>query len=355
MGEQMTDDPRVATPTGETFLWSVLDAAADGVLVVDGEGRIRLANAEIEDLFGVRRRDLVDQPVEMLIPEDLRDRHVRHRAGYAQDPHGRPMGAGLDLRGRRADGSEIWVEVSLSPVRDGGRLYTVVIVRDVSARVDAERQLRESEQALGDAERFLAVAEDRERIARDLHDTVIQRLFAAGLELNGVAATAEGGTRERIEGVIDELDTVIREIRTSIFSLQGVERSSHGVRGQILDVLTAEGAALGIEPRLELDGAIEGVDDAIVTNLLPTLREALSNVARHARAREVRVVVAVSDDVTLTVLDDGVGVPREVLGGRGTGNMRSRAESLGGSCTLTNRDRGGARLHWCVPAARSAD
>jgi signal transduction histidine kinase len=114
-------------------------------------------------------------------------------------------------------------------------------------------------------------------------------------------------------------------------------------------VVTDATDGLGFEPRLQFDGPIETMDAHVADHLIPVLREALSNIAHHAHADHVRVAVTVSNDVTLTVSDNGVGVPAEVLGGRGLNNMRERARSLGGESTIGVEPSGGSLLTWRVP------
>ena len=197
----------------------------------------------------------------------------------------------------------------------------------------------------------MALAEERERIARDLHDTVIQRLFAEGLGLQ--AAMAGVGdpqeTRARLESAVDGLDETIKELRMAVFSLQGASLAPGGLRGRLLQVVREATNGLGFEPRLQFDGAIETMDARIADHLVPVVREALSNVAHHAVAGHVRVSVSVTDDVTLTVSDDGIGVPAEVLGGRGLTNMAARARDLGGDFTISPQPSGGSLLTWRVP------
>jgi signal transduction histidine kinase len=218
-----------------------------------------------------------------------------------------------------------------------------------------EAELRHKQDALRDTQQALAVTEDRERIARDLHDTVIQRLFAEGLGLQA----ALGGvgdpqrTRARLELAIDGLDQTIRELRMAVFSLQGAASAPGGLRGRVLQVVTGATDGLGFEPRLQFDGPIETIDDRIAEQLLPVLREALSNIARHAHAKKVRVAVTVADNVTLTVADDGVGVPVEVLGGRGLNNLAERARTLGGNLAIDPQPTGGSLLTWSVPVRSS--
>jgi PAS domain S-box-containing protein len=251
------------------------------------------------------------------------------------------------------DGSEVHVEKTLHsapPGRDGNRLV-ITLARDITARLAADAALRDNQNSLREAEQVLAVSEDRERIARDLHDTVIQRLFGEGLNLQAalVSVGDSEATRVRLESTIEGLDQAIRELRTAVFSLQGAVLAPGGLRGRLLEEVTDATERLGVEPRLQFDGPIETMDVHIADNLMPVLREALSNISRHAGASTIRVVVSVAEEVTLTVSDDGLGVPAEVLGGRGLTNMAGRARDLGGDFTLAAQPAGGSLLTWHVP------
>lgn len=201
-----------------------------------------------------------------------------------------------------------------------------------------------------DAER-LAVFEDRDRIARDLHDQVIQRLFAIGMQLEGASrGDGAGEVTARVRRAVDGLDATIREIRSTIYALQNppsAEPTSLGSR--ILQIVDAGAEQLGFVPAVHLIG---GGDNRLPAeaeeNLLAVLREALSNVVRHASATQVEVRVAVADTVSLTVLDDGVGITGT---GRRSGltNMEQRAMELGGSFLAAAREGGGTELLWEVP------
>ena len=202
----------------------------------------------------------------------------------------------------------------------------------------------------------LSVLEDRERIARDLHDTVIQRLFAVGLSLQGTAPLAQRDeVRDRLLDAVGDLDQTIREIRTAIFGLEGPRPAwRRGLRDDVLGLLNEAAGALGFEPRVVFEGPIDsGVPSLVGEELTATLREALSNVARHAGATEVEVVVAVGAELALRVADNGAGMPEEVRpGGRGLRNMASRAERLGGSCKAGAAPSGGTMVEWRVPLER---
>ncbi len=208
-------------------------------------------------------------------------------------------------------------------------------------------------QAVVDRQELMLVGE-RERIARDLHDVVIQRIFATGLQLQGMRPRIlNPALDEQVEGVIADLDTTIKEIRTSIFDLTNRRRG--GLRSDLADLATDYKVVLGFAPRVRTTGPVDSlVTGELAQQLLSVLREALSNVARHSGAAscDVRVVVD-GDAVTLVVVDDGVGLP-EQRRESGLRNARGRAEQLGGSLTLLERDGGGTRLRWCAPLPTAA-
>jgi signal transduction histidine kinase len=197
-----------------------------------------------------------------------------------------------------------------------------------------------------------AVFDDRDRIAADLHDQVIQRLFASGLSLQGVAAgLGPGPHAERITGTIADLDEAISQIRTTIFQLErSPDASLDGVRGRLLGVVADVAPALGGEPAVRFAGPLEStLQPDVVDDLVAVLREALSNVARHAGAQHSEVTVAVdAGRLTLVVRDDGVGITDTGRCG-GLANLRRRAERHGGSLTVEPARPAGTHLNWTVP------
>ncbi|OJF12322.1 GAF domain-containing sensor histidine kinase [Couchioplanes caeruleus] len=196
---------------------------------------------------------------------------------------------------------------------------------------------------------LLVVLEDRERIARDLHDVVIQRLFATGMQLQGVAPHAlHPEAAARVNAAVDDLDATIRDIRRSIFELRAPAGAS--LRTELRDAVEAAAGALGFRPSLDVSGPVDSaVPDDVVPELLAVLREALSNVARHARASAVRVSVrAAGGEVTIRVEDDGVGTDPAAARG-GLVNMGERARDLGGTFDVAAAPAGGTVLTWRVP------
>ncbi len=201
----------------------------------------------------------------------------------------------------------------------------------------------------------LALLADRERIARDLHDTVIQRLFATGMSLQRTAQlvhTDAHSAAERIEAAVDDLDLTVKHIRSAIFSLESPRASSgHGLRDRVLALGTEAAATLGFEPRCFFDGPVDsGIADDLADDLLATVHEALSNVARHAKASRVQVEVVVTDIVVVRVVDDGVGPPADNSPwGLGLNNMQARASRYGGRSELRAGSPRGSVLHWQCP------
>jgi signal transduction histidine kinase len=197
---------------------------------------------------------------------------------------------------------------------------------------------------------MLAVLGDRERIARDLHDVVIQRLFAAGMQLQTAAQLAtRPEVRTRMDSVVDDLDVTIRDIRGAIFELRSPAPAS--LRAELRGIVDESRAALGFRPEMRIDGPVDtAVPEAVRTALPAVLREALSNVAKHAHAKSARVHVVVGGDHTrLTVTDDGLGPGDATATGHGRANMAARAADLGGTFDLRAGPAGGAVLTWQVP------
>lgn len=204
--------------------------------------------------------------------------------------------------------------------------------------------------------RDLALLEDRERIARDLHDTVIQRLFATGLALQRTARLAhDPDVGARIEAAVDDLDLTVKHVRSAIFGLEASRPWRGQLRERVLSLTRQSAGPLGFEPHVLFDGPVEAaILDAMASDLLATLGEALANVARHARATRVDVVVAVNGEVALRVLDNGAGLAcgrPSGSEGHGLANMARRAEGHGGKLDLRPGEEGGTVVEWRVPRA----
>jgi len=190
----------------------------------------------------------------------------------------------------------------------------------------------------------LALFEDRERIARDLHDTVIQRLFATGLTLQATVRLVDRPeVIERLQRSVDDLDVTVRHIRSVIFELQTARLPGSSAREAVLLLCAESARSLGFEPVVQFEGPIDSsLDEPITEHVLAVLQELLSNVARHAHASRANVSLDVADGcLTVSVLDDGRGMAGEVMGGRGMDNMRARARQLRGEVEWRPAQEGG--------------
>ncbi len=197
--------------------------------------------------------------------------------------------------------------------------------------------------------RELTLTEDRARIARDLHDEVIQRIFAVGLSLQSMTRLIDSDQlRGRLQDSIDELDETIKQIRTTIFALETTQRlGQSSARSKILTVVSEAVQPLGFEPMVTFTGPIDAfVEEPVLSNLLSVLREALSNIARHAQATRVDINISATQTLILKVDDDGIGLKTDGRVGMGIKNMRDRARQLGGDLTFNTSHLGGVQLVW---------
>jgi signal transduction histidine kinase len=198
----------------------------------------------------------------------------------------------------------------------------------------------------------LALVEERDRIARDLHDNVIQGLFATGLSLQSAAALAKiPEVSRRINDAVDELDRIIRRIRTTIFEIQPPRLGGRSLRRETLDVCAESTRALGFEPEVRFDGPVDTVaDERLGEHAVAVLRELLSNVARHAGASTASVGVSAGGGrLRISVVDDGRGIGDVEAGGRGIANLRARATAIGGTFEVAAGAQGGTVATWEAP------
>jgi signal transduction histidine kinase len=246
------------------------------------------------------------------------------------------------------------------PVRVHGEVYGILYLTNKNtaaefSEVDEELVLALAGIAIENARlhglvRDRALTEDRDRIARDLHDSVIQRLFAIGLSLQGTARLVERPEAVmRIGEAIDKLDETIRQLRKAIFDIE-LTINKEGLHPKVLDLVHELRPVLGLLPQVSFSGPVDTVvSDPLTEEVLAVLREALTNVGKHARASQVVITIAAGDELRLVVADDGNGIGDAAAVGLGLKNLRQRAERLGGSVELGTSREGGTRLTWHVP------
>ena len=320
-------------------LLAALDHLPAMVAYWDEHCRNRIANAAYVEWFGMS-------------PAEMHGMHIRDLLGpkiYALNlPYIQGALAGesqlfnrtlVDTQGRTR-----YTQASYIPhVIDDRVEGFFVLVTDISERVRAETALAES---MADT----ALLHERQRIAADMHDLVVQRLFAAGLELSALTRVLDPARAARIDGVIDEIDEAMSTLRRSIKGLTpqvGPEQLVVDIR----QILEKSAAGLGFAPTLTLDGPPGLIPPDVRPEMLAVLQEAISNVIRHASATAVEVTVSsLGPEVRLTVTDDGCGIG-EVRRPSGLVNMADRARRLGGSFAISRKDPHGTVVDWRAPAA----
>jgi len=329
---------------------AIFDASPYGLLVVDEGGVIRAANPRVQELFGWTHEELVGKSVDMLVPESVGSAHAAHRSRFVSDPHNRPMGVGLDLRGRRKDGSTFPVEISLSPwSADEGDMRIICTVRDVS---DYRRLQNFSEGALR------ATEEERQRIARELHDDTAQRLATLILRIRRLAMEPDADARaEMLEDVRDEV----------VDATEGVKRMARGLRPPEIEELglelavTAHVRSLREGADFEVEAELGHVDpylsDTAKLALYRIIQEALSNARRHGRTNQALVRLYLEGSkVVAEVVDGGEGFlaskAMERGGGLGLVGMRERATMVGGMLTIDSVPGEGTCVRVAVPASQ---
>jgi PAS domain S-box-containing protein len=324
----------------------LFESIPEMVMVIDGDGSILYANNHCAGIVGWAPDELIGQRLEMLVPDPLDAMHRSHRKSKPGGPRARQEGNSQLLTAVHKSGRVVPVEIALSPL-SGEVMATVATVRDVTERLETAALLAE-------AETRLEILDDRDRIARELHDSVIQRLFAAGMNLQ--ASTERPDRVERMSAVVDEIDEAIREIRGVIFTLHRPAELGTGLEAALHSSINEAARMLGHHPTLRLGGILGNLSDELGADLLAVLREAMTNVAKHAQATRTEVSLDVGfDAVTLVVHDDGVGMdPSDTTtGGLGLRNIRERASRLGGEASFLQGVPRGTWVRWVVPRYRA--
>jgi PAS domain S-box-containing protein len=345
----------------ERLIRGVLESAPDAMVAVDPAGRIQVVNTRTEALFGYARSELLTMSVDDLVPASMRATHATHRAQYLREPAVRPMGQGLELSGRRKDGSEFPVDISLSPMQTEGGMLVVAAVRDITDRKLAERRLAESQEA-AERRRLMvhlvhAQEEERRKIAGDIHDDSIQAMTAASLRLQQLRKHMT--TEQQLE-LLGRLDEAVRE------SITRLRRLMFDLRPPALDRTGLGPAVRELLDRLRSETEIDyTLDDRLASEPSPDLRielyrilqEAVANVRKHSGARTVKVLLeAAAGGYHVGVTDDGSGFDSEsrtgVAGHIGLVAMRERATIAGGRFAVESRPGRGTTVDFWLPEER---
>lgn len=338
--------------TGAT-LRTLLETAAQGILAANPRGSIVLANHMAEQMFGYDAGELLGKTVEVLLPESCREQHVRHRADFLSDPRRRSMGIGIEIEGLRKDGSLFPVEISMSSFESGQERLAIAFVSDITTRKQAETALRNSEKELRElAARLLSAQEDeRRRIARDLHDDIVQQLALLSNDIWRAAVDPELPEQTRTH-----YQNLQRQVSRLVNAVRGISHGLHPSMIEDLGLVTALdelckelSASSGLKIRFEKTNKVFALDIGIATNLYRVAQEGLSNAIKHANATEVVVRLRKdSTSIRLTVRDNGLGLATGAAG-FGFSSMRERMRMLHGTLSVTSHQGGGVELVASVP------
>ena len=317
------------------------------MVIINAAGVIQQVNGQAEMLFGYGRGELLGKAIEMLLPERFRAVHVGHRSRYLARPQPRPMGAGLELFGRRKDGSEFPVDISLTPLQSPEGGLGVAHVRDVTARKRSERELLL-------AHLVRAQEEERLRIASDIHDDTIQAITAAGLRLQLLRRQLTDEKQlETLKKLEDTVQLAIQRLRNLMFDLRPPALERDGLAAAVrtyLDQLQVDSGIVGkLESKLSEEPPLE--TRAILFRII---QESLTNVRKHSKANTVKVRLETAEGgYGGSVEDDGVGFEVDQVqpraGHLGLAAMRERAEMARGRLELTSIVGSGTKLRFWVP------
>ena len=322
---------------------TLVETSPQAIVIHDAKGKIVIVNAEAEHIFGYRRKELIGQPVEILMPARFRQKHVGERQAYMRKPIVRPMGTVSELYAQRKDGSEFPVEISLSPVETAQGVLVSSTIVDITERKQHEEQTRWS-----------TILEERARMARDVHDTLAQGFTGIILNLEAAEETCADlpkEARDRIARARDVARSSLEEARRSVLALSSPLPVNGDLRGAIRELVDRCRLSTKTEVEFSTRGTAVRFARPVAEDLLRIVQQAVDNALKHARASSIRIEIAFhKKEVRLQIKDDGKGFDvRTVRRGVGLVGMRERAKEIGGRFTLNSKPGKGTRIEVTIP------
>ncbi|MGE0873218.1 MAG: PAS domain S-box protein [Burkholderiales bacterium] len=348
-------------------LAAIVGSAMDAIITVDDEQKIVLFNRAAEQVFRCRREDALGATLDRFIPARFRAAHGEHLAKFGRvGATARRMGDNTTLWALRADGEEFPIEASISHATEGERHYFTVILRDITPRKRNEDALARQQAELRELSAQVQEAreEEKTRIARELHDELGQLLTAMKMDMAWLRArlpqadaqlTAKAG---EIGALLDRTVTSTRRIAADLRPLMLDDLGLADAAGWLAEE-SSRHSGVKVELQLQADEGAEGLDRGVATAVYRALQESLTNVAKHAGAKNAWVVMGIAPPaVYFEIEDDGRGIsPGDLAKSRSLGlkGMRERVQYLGGSLEVTRAPRGGTRVRVSVPFRTAAE
>ncbi len=342
----------------EDLLRSLVDAAPLALLVTNEAGTMVVVNSDTAAIFGYDRSELIGQPFEMLIPENVRDRHATHCAHYLADPQAPSMGTCKEFCGRRKDGGTVPLEIGLSPIKTGGETFVAAAIVDITERKRAEDNLHASREQLRNlAARLHAVREEeRAAVAREIHDGIGQALTALKMDVAWLGDRLphdQPSLVDRTHAMNSLIDGTLRDVRQLSARLRPAILDDMGLVAAIEWQAQEFARRTGVKLDMTLEATHGGLDPDRITAIFRILQEALTNVARHAKAGHVEIrFYRRGRNVILEVRDDGQGITdkqRDSAESIGLIGMRERATALDGQLDIRGLDSHGTMVTLSLP------